>query len=185
MYVFPLCVFAMRLGSCSGCAKITFHFGFFEFWARYKRSIRSNMTNVLADYFRQDQEKGVTAPDLSKDCTYAEHIVRARGKRTQLTSVSLDPKKINDFGPTLYRALRQEIGQDQHTIVEHAELMSHLRQVAESSEKEERARAIQAQRYAKRRLEGLLKWNFPTENIGRKELIAWAFHNIQKYFRKV
>jgi hypothetical protein len=143
------------------------------------------MTNILADYFRQDQEKGVTAPDLSKDCTYAEHIVRARGKRTQLTSISLEPTKVHDFGPALYQALCQEIKQDQHAIVAHAELMSHLRLAAESSKKEERARAIQAQRYAKRRLEGLVKWNFPTEKIDRKEMIAWAFRNIQKYFRKV
>ena len=143
------------------------------------------MTEELADYFRQDQEKGITAPDLSKDCTYAEHIVKARSKRSQLTSVALEPGKIQDFGTTLYQALRQQISQDQHTLIEHAELLLHLRQVAEAGEKEERVRAIQAQRYAKRRLEGLVKWNFRIENIERKELITWTFRNIQKYFRKV
>ena len=70
------------------------------------------MTPKPPDYFRRDQADGVTAPDLSKDCSYAEHIVRARGKRTQLTSVSLDPQKINDFGPALYRALRPDIDGD-------------------------------------------------------------------------
>ena len=143
------------------------------------------MTEELTDYFRQDQEKGITASDLSKDCTYAEHIVKARGKRSQLTSVSLAENKIQDFGPTLYQALRQQINQDQHILIEHAELLSHLRHVAASGEKEERARAIQAQRYAKRRLEGLVKWNFKIENIERKELITWTFNNIQKYFKKV
>ena len=59
------------------------------------------MTNAPCDYFRQDKETGFTAPDLSKNCTDAEHIVRARGKRTQLTSVSLAPTKIHDFGPKL------------------------------------------------------------------------------------
>ena len=142
------------------------------------------MTDGPADYFRRDQNGGVTPPDLSKDCTYAEHIVRARGKRTQLTSVSQDPKKINDFGPTLYQVIHQGLKEDNHTFVEHLELMSLLRNSAESSEKEERARAIQAQRYPKRRLEGLVKWNFSTETVERKELITWAFDKIQKYFRK-
>jgi hypothetical protein len=57
--------------------------------------------------------------------------VRARGKRTQLTSVSLDPQKINDFGPALYRALRPDIDGDGHSIIEHSELLQHLRVSAE------------------------------------------------------
>jgi hypothetical protein len=143
------------------------------------------MTNEPADYCRRDQEGGVTAPDLSKDCSFAEHIVRARGKRTQLTSVSQDPKKIHDFGPTLYQLIHQGLKADNHIFVEHSELMYLLIKSAESSEKEDRARAIQAQRYAKRRLEGLVKWNFQTESIERKHLITWAFDKVQKYFRKV
>jgi len=142
------------------------------------------MTPKPPDYFRRDQADGVTAPDLSKDCSYAEHIVRARGKRTQLTSVSLDPQKINDFGPALYRALRPDIDGDGHTIIEHLELLQHLRVSAELNEKEERVRALQAQRYAKRRQEGLVKWNFSLGGIDRKNLISWAFQNVQKYFRR-
>ena len=142
------------------------------------------MTPKPPDYFRRDQADGVTAPDLSKDCSYAEHIVRARGKRTQLTSVSLDPQKINDFGPALYRALRPDIDGDGHTIIEHLELLQHLRVSAELNEKEERVRALQAQRYAKRRQEGLVKWDFSLGGIDRKDLISWAFQNIQKYFRR-
>jgi hypothetical protein len=136
------------------------------------------------DYFRRDQADGVTAPDLSKDCSYAEHVVRARGKRTQLTSVSLDSKKLSDFGPVLYRVLRPDIDGDGHAIVEHAELMQQLRATAESSVKEERVRALQAQRYARRRQEGLVRWNFSLGGIERKDLITWAFRNVQKYFNK-
>jgi len=51
-------------------------------------------------YFRRDQRDGISPPDLSKVCTYAEHIVHARGKRTQFTSISLDLAKIRDFGDT-------------------------------------------------------------------------------------
>ena len=63
--------------------------------------------------------------------------------------------------------------------------MTHVINSSESSVKEERVRAIQAQRYARRRLEGLVKWDFRTENVERKQLITWAFDKVQKYFRKV
>lgn len=140
---------------------------------------------MATNYFRRDHTDGVTAPDLSKDCSLAEHIVRARGKRTQLTSVSTDPSKINDFGPQLYKAHCDEVAKDGHVLIEHAELMAKLRKAAESNTKEERARAIQAQRYAKRRLEGLLKWGLNPAGVERKELITWAFGKVQKYFSKV
>jgi len=142
------------------------------------------MTAQSPEYFRRDQADGVTAPDLTKDCSFAEHIVRARGKRTQLTSVSLDPLRIHDFGPMLYRALQPEIAQDGHAIVAHAELMQQLRTAAASNEKEERARALQAQRYAKRRQEGLVQWTFSLEGVDRKTLITWAFRNVQKDFNR-
>jgi len=142
------------------------------------------MSNSNTEYFRRDQAKGVTAPDLSKHCTYAEHIVRARGKRTRFTSVSLNRGKIDDFGPKLYSLLRDTVDDDGHVVVEHEELISSLRDTALSSDKGERARAIQAQRYAKRRLECLVSWNFSIDEMERKSLITWAFNNIQKYFRK-
>ena len=140
------------------------------------------MTTQLQDYFRRDQASGVTAPDLSKDCSYPEYIVRTRVKRTQFTSVSLDPKKINIFGPTLYRTLQTNIDEDGHAIVEHADLIRQLRSAAASTKKEERARALQAQRYAKRRQEGLIKWNFTLEGVDRKDLTTWALRNVQQYF---
>lgn len=140
--------------------------------------------NLRVDYFRKDQANGISAPDLSKECTYAEHIVRARGKRTQLTSISQAPDKINDFGPILYQAIRESIDRDNHSLIEHKELMEQLRSAADANEKEERARAIQALRYAKRRLEGLIEWNFPISGIDRKDLITWAFRKVQEYFEK-
>lgn len=143
------------------------------------------MTNQANDYFRRDQTDGLTAPDLSKICTEAEHIVRARGKRTSMTSVSLDPKKIDDFGPSLYQAIRPCIEGDGHTFIEHGALLEQLRKTALSTDKAERARAIQAQRYAKRRLEGLVAWKFDWSSIERKDLITWSFKHIQKYFQKV
>lgn len=137
------------------------------------------------DYFRRDQDPGITAPDLSKDSTYAEHVVRARGRRTPFTSLSLDHQKINDFGPTLYQVDRQKVEADTHSIVEHEDLMARLRDIATSGEKADRARALQAQRYARRRLEGLVRWNFDLRGVERKDLITWAYGKIQSYFRKL
>ena len=136
------------------------------------------------DYYRRDQQDGVTAPDLSKTCFYAEHIVRARGKRTQYTSVSLDPERIADFGPALYAVLRDRVQAEEHVLVEHDDLLRHLRLIAERQTKAERARAIQALRYARLRLEGLVEWRFNTSGVERKDLIAWAHRHIQEFFHK-
>jgi hypothetical protein len=139
----------------------------------------------LADYFRRDQSDGITAPDLSKLCTLAEHIVRARGKRTKYTSVSLELNKIDDFGPSLYRALRDVLAEEQHPIIEHAALMTKLREMAQTGEKADRIRALQAQRYAKRRSEGLIDWQFDITRVPRKDVITWAFCQVQRFFQEV
>ncbi len=136
-------------------------------------------------YFRRDQEDGITAPDLSKTCTYAEHIVHARGKRSQYTSVSLDPQRITRFGPRLYRADREQIGKDSHELVEHEVLLTELRSAARGQCREERARALQAIRYASSAREGLVAWTFDTSGVERKDLINWAWTKVQLYFRKV
>lgn len=139
----------------------------------------------ISEYFRRDQNTGVTAPDLSKDCTYAEHIVHARGKRTQFTSVTLDASKCHDFGETTYRLKRPEVDNDGHLVVEHAQLISELEKVAREADKDERARAIQALRYARRRLEGLVNWKIDISRIERKNLITFAGGRIANYFSMV
>jgi hypothetical protein len=142
------------------------------------------MTNPpQSDYYRRDQEGGVTAPDLSKPCTLADHIVRARGKRTKYTSISLDPDKIDDFGPTLYQALCPEIIAKGHVIIEHDALVQNLRKAALAGDKMDRRKALQAQRYAARRREGVIDWTFDISHMQRKELITWAFTQIQSFFR--
>jgi hypothetical protein len=137
------------------------------------------------DYYRSDEKTGITAPDLSKICTVAEHIVRARGKRTKYTSISLDPDKIDDFGPSLYKVLCSEIVAEGHAIIEHNRLMQSLRSDAANGEKIDRRRALQAQRYAMRRREGLIDWNFDIGAVQRKDLITWAFSRVQRFFRVI
>jgi hypothetical protein len=125
------------------------------------------------------------APDLSKPCSFAEHVVRTRGKRTKYTSVSLDPDKIDDFGPAPYQALCIDIRAAGHAIIEHDALIQSLRAEAENSTKMDRRRALPAQRYATRRREGLIDWIFDATSVQLKELITWAFAQIQKFFRVV
>jgi hypothetical protein len=140
--------------------------------------------NATTDYFRRDQESGITAPDLSKDCAFAEHVVRARGKRTRFTSVSLDKTKIDDFGPALYQARRPTIASDGHAFIEHTDLIASLRMSAASSTKAERVRALQALRYAQRRKEGLIDWRFNIDSIGRKDYVSFGYNAVQKYFAR-
>lgn len=137
-----------------------------------------------AAYYRRDQQDGVTAPDLTRTGSYAEHIVRARGKRTQFTSVSLSPIKIRRFGPTLYRVRREALQADSHELVEHHQVMSELRRVARQADKSDRARALQAIRYADSAEEGLIDWRFDTPRVDRQELLTWAWGEIQRCFSK-
>jgi hypothetical protein len=138
------------------------------------------------DYFRRDQSSGISPPDLSKTCTVAEHIVHARGKRTQYTSVALDPSKIRDLeGDALYRLDRDLAVQDGHALIEHEILLETLRRIVQEGSKEDRLLAAQAHRYAKRRREGLVEWGFDIAKIKRKDLISWAAPKVQAYFTRV
>jgi len=141
-------------------------------------------TTDKINYFRKDQKNGISPPNLAMDCTYSEHIVRARGKRTKFTSVSLEPNRIRDFGPTLYKLKSDEVISAGHQIVEHQSLLNALRNEAQNGVKAERVRALQAIRYAKRRKEGLVDWEFDISNIDRKKIIAWAKGQINKYFSR-
>ncbi len=141
--------------------------------------------STVRDYFRRDQRSGISAPDLSKDYTFAEHIVHARGKRGQMTSVSLDLGKIRDFGDTDYKLDRKRLVDDGHPLVEHEALLDELRRVVREEEKAERLQAAQALRYATKRKEGLVKWTFDTSGIARKDLISWAAGKVQLYFTRV
>ena len=137
---------------------------------------------AIQPYYRRDQSSGITAPNIAKCCSHAEHIVRARGKRDQYTSVSLDPSKIHDFGDKLYRLLKEKLSEDGHDLVEHDMLLMSLREIAASGNKADKARALQALRYAKKRKEGLICWRFDICSIEAKDIISWAYSKVQPYF---
>jgi hypothetical protein len=137
------------------------------------------------DYFRGDQRAGVSAPNLAKPCSFADHIVHARGKRTAYTSVSLDIGSIERFGEVNYQLLRQLAEEDLHVVVEHEHLLSSLIRSAREGEKADRAKAVIALRYAKNRKEGLVDWKFDITTVAPKDVINWAQRKIQMYFRIV
>jgi hypothetical protein len=111
------------------------------------------------DYFRGDQQAGISAPDLSKPCAFHDHIVHARGKRTALTSVSLNRHAIARFGECDYLLLRDKLAPDRHELTEHEDLIANLTGVAKAETKAERNKALQALRYARKRREGIVTWS--------------------------
>ena len=64
-------------------------------------------------------------------------------------------------------------------------LLGALQHSARNEQKAERLRAIQAIRYVRRHLEGLVTWNFEFSGVERKDLIDWSRNRVQTYFVKV
>lgn len=145
----------------------------------------SSESSSARDYFRRDQSDGISPPDLSKDSTYAEHIVHARGKRTRFTSVSLDLTKIRDFGDASYRLEREKATSDGHSLVEHEALIADLRRIVREGDDDESDLASRALVYATRRREGLVSWSFNISSVARKDVISWADRHVQVYFTRV
>lgn len=133
-------------------------------------------------YFRRDRKEGISPPDLSKQVDFADHIVEARGKRTQFTSVSKAPGKIGDLGDQLYRVKRDKLDKDGHSLVEHELLMDALREQVQKTDRASRLKAAQALRYARKRLEGLIDWQFDIRGVERKDLLTWAAGKVRGYF---
>lgn len=138
----------------------------------------------MAEYYRRDQADGITPPNLLKDVTFAEHIVRARGKQDRFTSVSLDIAKIKDFGEATYALIQDKLLADTHDFIAHDDLISDLQNTARSGEKAERLRALQAYRYAKLRREGLVKWLFDISRIEKKNMYVWTKNKVDVYFKR-
>lgn len=143
------------------------------------------MGNDVKPYFRRDQSSGVTAPDLAKSVTIAEHIVNARGKRTQFTSVSLDATRIRIFGDTTYKLKRPEVDEAGHTVIEHTVVVADLEEVVRTQDKADRARAISALQRARSRQEGLVQWRFNHSGVERKDLMTWSESRVQAFFSRV
>lgn len=135
-------------------------------------------------YWRRDQMKGITPPDLEKKVTFADHIVRARGKRTQYPSVSLSTERIQRFGDQLYRLLEEDVTTNGHLLFEHERVLDELRTQACEGEKGERLKAVAALRYARKNLEGLVDWRFDPTGVESKHHFQWAAAKVRPYFAR-
>jgi hypothetical protein len=140
----------------------------------------------MPEHFRRDQEDGITPPNPVDRSSYAEHIVRARGKRTRFTSLSIDPGAIVDFGPQLWRLIEPLLHADGHGLVNHDVLLRTLRNEARSATdpiaQDLAARAIPR---AVRRREALVAWTFDISRITAKMHAEWARPHVRAYFVKV
>lgn len=136
-------------------------------------------------YFRRDQKDGITGPNLAHRCTYAEHIVHARGKVTQFTSVTLNAQKCRDMGEETYRLLRPQVDVAGHAVVEHVTLIAELEKVARAEDKAARLRAVRALQYAKHRQEGLVEWKIDITAIAPKDVMERGRREASQFFSKV
>jgi hypothetical protein len=117
---------------------------------------------------------------LRDNASFLITLVRARGKRTPYTSVSLERHAIERFGECDCLLLRHLLNRDKHALVDHAELIRELRLAIRERKKADRLTTIQALRYARLRKEGLIVWKFDYEGVERKELITWTYQKVQE-----
>lgn len=143
------------------------------------------MSSPTPEYYRGDEANNITPPDLADQSSYAEHIVKARGKRSRFTSISTDPTSIRDFGTQLWRALQPALSAGGHDIEPHnALLQTLLNQAHTDPDKSTRQLARKAHGRAQKRREALICWHFNVSGVERKALQAWAQRHVQPYFAK-
>jgi len=64
-------------------------------------------------HFRKDSSNGITPPNPDARVSYVDHVTKARGKRTQFTSVSEAADAIRHFAGDLYRCSRVRLALNQ------------------------------------------------------------------------
>ncbi len=92
---------------------------------------------------------------------------------------------MHDLGEVDYLLLREKLDQDGHGLIEHEALITALNKAVSVDEKAERLKAIHALRYARFRKEGLVDWKFDIGGVATKDVITWAFREVQDYFRRL
>ena len=135
----------------------------------------------MAIHYRKDSSSGITAPNPDGTSDVVAHITKHRGMKTALTSVSEDSNSIKHFSGILYRTEADDIIRDAHIFVTHLQLLNDLKGKIQTSTKADKIRASRAFQLAVRAKEALINWQFPLDNIDRKERISWCFKHIQAY----
>jgi hypothetical protein len=136
-------------------------------------------------HYRNDNPKGITAPNPAGEKNKVAHITKHRGMKTPYTSVSEDQKCIQHFEGVTYQTDDQAIISDKHNFISHPDLLGELQALARTSKRADKIVASRAYMLAQRAREALIDWQFDVGSIDRKKRIAFCYHNIQRYFQRV
>lgn len=133
-------------------------------------------------HYRGDQDKGITAPNLGLDVTFAEHVVKARGRKSNYTSVSENRAAAQIFGK-VYTLDEIGLRNDGHQLFCSISIQKSLQDTIKSGGPQAQLALRAVPRVAKNS-ECLIKWDFkiPSKFTGGS-LISWTYNTIQKYFK--
>jgi hypothetical protein len=84
-------------------------------------------------HYRNDNPKGITAPNLDAERSKVAHITKHRGMKTPYTSVSEDKDCIQHFGGVTYQTDPQDIISHNHVFVSHPDLLGELQELVRTS----------------------------------------------------
>ncbi|GAA4422411.1 hypothetical protein GCM10023155_06000 [Bremerella cremea] len=136
----------------------------------------------MALHFRKDSPNGITPPNPDVSVSPVDHITKARGKKTQYTSVSESEDSIRHFSGQCYRCESSEIVSEGHEVLLHADLLMLLRTTALGAQRAEKIKAERALQLATRAREALIDWKFDLKGVARKDRITHSASQIQKFF---
>lgn len=136
-------------------------------------------------HYRNDNPKGITAPNPDGDRSKVAHITKHRGMKTPFTSVSEDRGSIQHFDGVTYQVDPKCLIVDQHEFVSHADLLAELEGLVRTSKRAEKVAASRAFMLAQRAKEALIDWRFDLNLIERKSRITFCHSKIQQYFNRV
>lgn len=136
-------------------------------------------------HYRNDNPKGITAPNLDAERSKVAHITKHRGMKTPYTSVSEDKDCIQHFGGVTYQTDPQDIISHNHVFVSHPDLLGELQELVRTSKRADKITASRAFMLAQRAKEALIDWQFDITSIDRNRRITFCYNNIQQYFKRV
>ena len=107
-------------------------------------------------HYRNDNPKGITAPNPDGDRSIIAHITKHRGMKTPYTSVSEDRNAIQHFDGETYQVESDSVIMDNHVFTKHADLLSELQQSVRATKRAEKVAASRAFMLAQRAKEAHL-----------------------------
>ena len=142
------------------------------------------MPPPVRPYYRRDARSGVTPPNPDATFTITEHITRARGKSSQLTSISHDLVAIQHFDGIDYDVGCAELQAAGHQLEAYEDLATQIREQIINGVKREKVLAVRAMSLLNHNLESLVRWTFTGAPAARNRRISWAGRMIAVYFTR-